>query len=137
MTHPLVKKAEEQTVTLVTVLSGLADQRLEEIRPWFKSTFPGRKLKIIFGNGTEFITLGDGSRDAAFERRNEAGHSGAQTRRTGGFTCHYVIVVDPPKGQDGYCEPDYSLQPLAEALADIMDITNGYRDGLPNDFEIG
>lgn len=122
--HPLIAKADAVRAQQADLISSLADARMEEARQWFVSKFPGIRLKIIFGNGIESITLGNGSRRVSLASHGES-------------ALKYHIEVEPPNNEfERYTKAYYSLQPLADALSDVIDITNGYRDGCPNDLEI-
>lgn len=140
--HPSIILADQARERFGNMISELATLRMEEARVWFVKTFPTWKLKVIFGMGGEHIALGDDSRRCDFARINEHGPPGVQvtTRNEGGFTFHCVIEVAPPKDYPEHAErfsrPYYCLQPLAEAIADVIDITNGYSDGCPEDIEV-
>ena len=85
-------------------------ERIELLRPWWQEAFPDRCLEIIFGNGSELVTIDGKSVDTV---PNSDG----------------TFCVD---GEDNMTEEE--LMPLVAAVNDVIVMTNGYRQGCPDDF---
>lgn len=81
------------------------------------ATFPFR-LRLIFGMGVEAVQLGDDSRSAYFDSDDPD------------------IIVDPAKGSAGRRRCFRCLQPLAEALAAVREVTDDYQLACPDEFVI-
>jgi len=89
-----------------TQIGRLADRRLRQLVPLWREKFPTRNLKIIFGMGSESITI-----DGQF------------------YHPRHMINDDHWEGET------FSI--VDDAIRDVIDLTNGYRDGCPDDFVIG
>lgn len=115
----LKQRAKETKLRCSERIGKLAYLRLALLIPWWREKFPTRQLKIIFGNGTESIAIDEryyypplwGTPDnGQLNRRNK---------------------LNWPEDV-----PREILHPLHEALHDVHNITNDYRDGTPKDLII-
>lgn len=101
--------ADKARARLAVSIGKLADARLAMLGPWWREKFPRRELRIIFGNGTDHVSIdGRSYRLDQINRRDKLNWPMA-------VTC---------------------FDEIDEALADVDDITNGLRDGCPGDLVI-
>ena len=113
-TAQLKKKADAIRARAHKQISALADQRLQQLIPWWHQKFPTRQLKIIFGNGSEYVSI-DG--------RSYYWAPCAQICRRGKKNWPMPI-------------PETVFDAIDQAIEDIDDITTGHRNGCPEDFVI-
>ena len=89
----------------------IANGRLNDLALEFRSKFPKRSLKIVFGNRDELISI-DGKRFVVYDDCS--------------FTFEDYLIVPSLK----------CLEFIAQAVCDVCDITDGYRRGCPDDLEV-
>lgn len=117
----LMQRAQAIRERAAAQIGKLADQRLQQLVPWWHEKFPTRRLRIIFGNGASHISI-DGR---TYHPGGEAdGHlfPGEINRRDGRRWMRMRSAM--------------TLKPIDEAFRDVVDITDGYGDGCPDDFVI-
>lgn len=111
-----VLAAEKARDQLRSTIGAIADRRLRDLTRWFRREFRDRHLlAITFGNGCDFIEV-DGC-------PVEIGDNLSDT----------AACFVPPRGprRRAAC-----LQPVADAIRDVREITSGYKDGCPRDVNI-
>ena len=99
----------------------LADRRLQQLVPWWHERFPTRRLRIIFGNGAEHISIDGRTYHPGYEVDGELwpGEINHQNNR------QWLHMRSP-----------WTFKPIDDAFHDVVELTDGYRDGLPGDFVI-
>ena len=122
----LKKKADEARARSHAQISKLADQCLQQLIPWWHQKFPTRQLHIIFGMGNEHISIdGRSYYPAPFPPHPAAPGGGTHAQLNRRNRLNWPEFVPPEL-----------FMPVDQALRDVIDITNGYRDGCPNDIVI-
>lgn len=122
----LKKKADAARARAHARISDLADQRLQLLVPWWHQKFPTRKLEIVFGNGSDHVSIdGRSYYPAPFPPHPSAHESGTCACINRAGKLNWSMFVPPQVFRD-----------LDQALRDVDDITNGHRDGVPGDFVI-
>lgn len=125
-TEQLKKKADAVRHRAHAQISKLADQRLQQLIPWWHQKFPTRRLRILFGNSGEHISIdGRSYYRAPFPPHPEAPYGGTHAQIHRRNKLNWPMFVPPQV-----------FEPLDQAIRDVDDITNGHRDGVPEDFVI-
>lgn len=114
----LKKQADKTRETFHKRISFLATLRLKLLIPWWHMHFPTRQLSIIFGNGTEFVRI-DGRKVDFLD--------GCPVR---------VELSKDPVAHRAVTMREPALRELFQAIADVDDITNGHKEGCPDDLTI-
>lgn len=116
----LKTKAKEAKEKFHDKIGYFATLRMKLLIPWWHDKFPTRQLRVLFGNG-EALPLIDG--------RHVFICSGLRTE--------IEENRDHPRGARRANVPEGTLlKELEEALRDVDDITNGFRDGCPEELVI-
>lgn len=89
----------------------LAKLRLLLLIPWWQQKFPKRELRVRFGYGNHFVDVDNRQVDLVPD-------------------VHGKLAIE------GVRVPAEMLAPLLEALDDVLEITNSYSDGCPDDITI-
>lgn len=108
----LIEASELKTEKLVTEI---ANQRLHELVNVFVRKRPNKSLKILFGNGTEYVSI----QGETFDLRSWADLDFERERRQ--------------QFDDDDADPldEAAARWVIKALMDIDTITNGYKRGSP------
>tara|TARA_R100001086_G_scaffold230028_1_gene150178 strand:+ start:620 stop:1141 length:522 start_codon:yes stop_codon:yes gene_type:complete len=98
-------------------ISSIANMRMNVLADEFRSRFPKRSLKIVFGNGSQCCSV-DGTRFTVWGEKD------------------WML-----QGLEGSFDLDSEnhadiLGFIAEAISDVWDITEHYERGCPNDLEV-
>jgi len=116
----LVKIADNAQTKAFEMISQIANLRLEFLANEFRSTFPKRSLKIIFGNGDELVSVN--------------GHQlGVYGTGISGTDSETSMTWDKTWADKRITA---QLNFVAQAIRDVWAITDHYRRGCPDDLEV-
>lgn len=115
-TRTYTERANDAVEKVHELISTYADCRLIDLCSEFRLKFPKRSLKIIFGNGDEFISV-DG-----YDLKVYGDHGGD----------HDLVW----KNQWANERQARQLKFVADAVREVWDITDHYSRGCPKDIEV-
>lgn len=118
--------ADDARAKCADKISAIADARMRNLCGWFARAYPKRRLHIIFGMGDEHVSIDDVPVDISDKELNPNASPWATD------SSRWL----PVRGVKYKGRWVTGLLPLYDAMQEVLNITNGYHDGCPNDVTV-